>query len=662
MNPDGISSWRQGIGRQVLMLMLLGMCGLSAMSCGGGGGGSSQPPADDTKAMNKISLSTTPNLNCEIASGISALNESTGKLYVSCVDRGVGVIDTGTMQLVSIIPIENYVSDFAVTIDVDKASNKVFVGQNTNGPQDRLIVIDGVKDTVSDRIVLADKAYLVLCDSGRGEVHVISNEMIYSYDVGTHTLKSSVSIAPINAHQQDAVLRLSSGHVFVPVQLNKVREYDPDTGIVIHEYHTDYYNGMAIDDVGGKLFLAKQGNPGRLSKVDIDIGSVDAPVSMGAYINSVMYDASLNEVYVLDPSAGSLSVVDPSSSSQKAQVAVKGLDMDATLAIDETRDKVYVIDPFRNTVSKIDGISHSVEQVLPTGLDVANIAVNSRSKKVFVMENTERKLYTFDAASGMLRGKASVDFEEMDRDFYLAGISEIDDKVYIQGLNCFGIYDAGSALDFTDVYCGGLSHMAFDESQQVSYYTNLNKISSYKENRFPQNPAFQYASELYFDAIDTDGERNRLYVLFSKLLPSGINEFGLLSVSTVDGSIIRELTLKNYPVDLAVDPVPNTTAVITVTPSLMNYYLELVDNETLVTKQTVSLGSGVSGLDLNTGKHWLYVTNYLDDTVTVFDMVAGRQLRTIATGPQPNAVAVDRITGTAYVLNSGDASISVIDQ
>ena len=110
----------------------------------------------------------------------------------------------------------------------------------------------------------------------------------------------------------------------------------------------------------------------------------------------------------------------------------------------------------------------------------------------------------------------------------------------------------------------------------------------------------------------------------------------------------------------------NTTALITKYESLTSgdYSLELVDNETLLTKQTVSLGRSANsfGLDFNASKHWLYVTDYINDSVSVFDMGTAQKLKTITVGPQPKAVAVDQTTGTAYVLNSGDASISVIAQ
>lgn len=663
MKPSESFIIYRSLGRRVLLLLLV-LCCLSVVSCEKRD--SSKSANGDTSkssapgAVRQINLSLTPDLNCEIRDGISAVNESTGELYVHCIDRGVGVINMSTMEVESIVPTENFKNNHVQAIDIDQGSNKVFVGQYINGSSNsKLVVIDGASHTISDTIDFIGFVLIVLCDSVRGEVHVMSNNMIRTYDVKTLAIKRTVPIADITkSGPKDAELRKSTGHIFVGMPRDKVREYDPQTGSLVREFNMPYFRGMAIDDAGGKIFVAKGGHPeGTLTIVDIDTGLVVETVPIGNYVDSIVYDASLDEVFVQDYNRNNLYVVDPGFGTVETQLKVQGLAM----ALDEARERVYVIDKIRNTIHKISGRSHSLEESMRTGLDVSSIAVNSQSNKIFVMENTGPELYTFDATSGELLGKIQVTFENSDRGFTIAAINESGDKVYIKGVNYFGIYDAGSALDFTKVVQKHVEDIEFDETKQELYYSAHNTIFHYNENKTPKTSSFQYSDYLTILNIELDASKNRLYGIFHRRSPTGVYERGVFSSSTKDGSVIRERVFKNYPYNIIVDPGLDTIAVITSAGTLSGLLMEILDNDTFEPVKTAISIKRSSGVALNSKKHWLYVSDYRNGRVTVLDVRKGTEVKSIATGRHPTSVAVDSSTGTAYVLNKDEASITIIN-
>jgi YVTN family beta-propeller protein len=85
---------------------------------------------------------------------------------------------------------------------------------------------------------------------------------------------------------------------------------------------------------------------------------------------------------------------------------------------------------------------------------------------------------------------------------------------------------------------------------------------------------------------------------------------------------------------------------------------------------TVSVGNGPDGLALDPAAHTLYSSNQNDNSVSVVNTAAcnardttgcDQQVHSVRAGGSPQGIAIDTATGTIYVANIGDNTISVIN-
>lgn len=82
---------------------------------------------------------------------------------------------------------------------------------------------------------------------------------------------------------------------------------------------------------------------------------------------------------------------------------------------------------------------------------------------------------------------------------------------------------------------------------------------------------------------------------------------------------------------------------------------------TRMTSGLIAVGHGPSAIAVDDQTGHAFVTNYLDDTVTMFDTATGIVLHTVAVGPEPTTVVVDARAHRAFVVNQRDDSVSMLD-
>lgn len=75
----------------------------------------------------------------------------------------------------------------------------------------------------------------------------------------------------------------------------------------------------------------------------------------------------------------------------------------------------------------------------------------------------------------------------------------------------------------------------------------------------------------------------------------------------------------------------------------------------------IPVGQTPSAIAVDGPARHAFVTNYLDNTVTMIDTNSGAVLRTIPVGQAPSAVVVDAHTSRVFILNQKDSSVSMLD-
>jgi YVTN family beta-propeller protein len=75
----------------------------------------------------------------------------------------------------------------------------------------------------------------------------------------------------------------------------------------------------------------------------------------------------------------------------------------------------------------------------------------------------------------------------------------------------------------------------------------------------------------------------------------------------------------------------------------------------------ITVGQQPMAIAVDGPKRHAFITNSLDNTVSMVDTEGGAVLRTIAVGRAPSAVVVDVRTSRAFVLNHNDSTVSILD-
>ena len=89
--------------------------------------------------------------------------------------------------------------------------------------------------------------------------------------------------------------------------------------------------------------------------------------------------------------------------------------------------------------------------------------------------------------------------------------------------------------------------------------------------------------------------------------------------------------------------------------------VSVIDSETNAVLKTISVGRAPNGISLNSKNNKIYVANQLDNTVTVIDGSTDTILSVILVGQKPVHIALNENTNKIYVSNQDSNSVSVID-
>jgi YVTN family beta-propeller protein len=133
------------------------------------------------------------------------------------------------------------------------------------------------------------------------------------------------------------------------------------------------------------------------------------------------------------------------------------------------------------------------------------------------------------------------------------------------------------------------------------------------------------------------------------------------TVSVLQGSLVvaTPLVLPGQPVVAAADPYANLIYVAIASAGTSPGQVSVINgsNDTLV--GSVAVGVGPASVDVNPATGLAYVSNSADGTVTVLQ--GNQVITTVAVGKTPKQLAVDSARNRIYVTNFGDGTVSAID-
>ena len=139
-----------------------------------------------------------------------------------------------------------------------------------------------------------------------------------------------------------------------------------------------------------------------------------------------------------------------------------------------------------------------------------------------------------------------------------------------------------------------------------------------------------------------------------------VTNFSENSVSVIDtasGKLIKNVPVGDNPASVAVFP-RGHYALVT------NFYahtVSVINSATLAVVGTIPVGISPDGVAIDPRGELAYVANSGSNTVSVIDVKNQKLVRTIVVGRAPQKVAIDPDGKHIYVTNFGDNTVSVID-
>ncbi|OHD72137.1 MAG: hypothetical protein A2V99_01290 [Spirochaetes bacterium RBG_16_67_19] len=281
--------------------------------------------------------------------------------------------------------------------------------------------------------------------------------------------------------------------------------------------------------------------------------------------------------------------------------------------------KLYVSNRTGNTVSVINGLDGSSITTIAVAAAPIAIGVNPVTRKVYVAH--------FGADISVIDGStdtvSTTIIYGVSGDFPSIGVNPVANKIYAAWQ-----YDSPTSVQIIDGVTDILG-------------------TPYSANTYPTSIAFNTAS-------------NKVYVL----------DWGSSDIQVLDGT--TDVLLTTIPLISSTEKcgiaANSATNKIYFTDGAASGSVYVVDGSTdTVLATPIPVGGNLTGPDEGAGvavnpiTNRVYVTNSLDNTVSVIDGIADAVIATIPVGTAPRGVAVSKNYNKVYVANRLDATISIID-
>ena len=246
------------------------------------------------------------------------------------------------------------------------------------------------------------------------------------------------------------------------------------------------------------------------------------------------------------------------------------------------------------------------------------------------------------------------------------GVNPVTRKVYVAH---FGA-DISVIDGSTDTVSTTIPYAAFGDFPSVGINPGANKV--YAAWQYDGTPSVQiidgvtdtlgtpYSANTYPTSIAFNTATNKVYVL----------DWGSSDIQVLDGTTDGLLTtiLSISSTEKCGIAANSATNKIYFTDGAASGSVYVVDGSTdTVLATPIPVGGNLTGPDegasvaVNSITNRIYVTNSLDNTVSVIDGLTETVIATINVGTAPRGVAVSRNYNKVYVVNRLDATISIID-
>ncbi len=403
-------------------------------------------------------------------------------------------------------------------------------------------------------------------------------------------------------------------------------------------------------------------------------GAAAVTIPVGGYPIAVAVNQITHTAYVGNGNDGTVSVINTATcnasvssgcGSTVATVPVGSGPVDA--AVNEATDTVYVVGLNSNTVSVIDGATcnavvtrgcSSTPPAIPVGSGPDGVAVDQITDTVYVANSGDNTVSVIDGATcnaTALRGCGQTPpIVAVGSEPGVPAVDMATDTVYVpnSGSNSVSVID-GAACD-------------------ASVTTGCDQV--------PESIAI--GPNAYSAAVDQGTDT--IYVTVATGAGSSATTLG--SVEVINGAVCNatvssgcgqtpaSVTVGSIPIGVVADPLNHDVFVLNEEDSTVSIIDGAICNAVDVAgcsqqPPTLSTGFNPGYLDVDLATGTLYVSNQDENTVSVLNVAAcsltsqagcRHAAPTTPVGTGPMGIAVNQLTNTVYVANQHDDTLSVV--
>lgn len=573
----------------------------------------------------------------------------------------VSVVDEATGGIIATIPVGNALNGEGQGIAVDPGRYRVFV---TNADDGTVSIIDTTSDQVVQTVSVGSGPEGIAVDPNLGRVYVAnsgsnsvsvldenSGAVINTVSLTVNSTAASPAAVAVDPSTDQVYLTANAGgwnvvdldgssltvrgSVNLPLLLSLhgiavdpgsqiyVAAYTSNTVAIINSaslqwtssiYELGAPDGLAVDPTSHLLYIAESGT----NTVDVysSAGVKQQTVNVQQRPVAIAVDTTTHQTYVANVESDSLSAIATSAETLAGTIPLGTADFG--IAYDPTAQRLYAANYVADSVIVANAATHATIANWASGSGPWSVAVDPSLGQVDVLDTNDGTLNVFDTTAGTVKATLAIGSGGN-----AVAVSPTTHRVYVTSGQGLTVIDGTTNQIVTTVPLG-------------------------------TNPV----------GIAIDDPDQRVFV--------ANQQSGTISVvSSATNQVIATWTPPETNVwGLAFDPNLEQLYVTVPAPTIGSFHgVEALDARTgaLVWQQQISRDE-VNLVAVDPSSHQVYVTANDDNSsglasnglVYVFDGNSGDSLATAYVGLGPNALVVDPTTGTVYVGNAQEGTVSEI--
>ena len=311
----------------------------------------------------------------------------------------VAVIDTGTNQVVTQIP----VGSEPIRIAITPGGRKAFI---SNSLSSSISVLDTVAQTNIATIPVYNVPGESTITPDGGRLFVLhqapligdpDHSPVAVIDTATNQLITTVLIPGNGA--KDISFTLDGRFAYIANNTEgEVDVIDTTTYQVTSIPTAPGSRRLVFSPRGDRVYVTNNyGAPGSVSVIDTATNQVIATIPVGVAPFGVAITPNGNEVYVTNQGDGTVSVINTNTLTVVATIPTGNLCQRVVITRDGT--KVFVQNGFSDTVSAINTATHMVIATLPTGHQPWTILLSPNNRKLYVCNGGDTTVTLIDVPS-----------------------------------------------------------------------------------------------------------------------------------------------------------------------------------------------------------------------------------------------------------------------